>query len=345
MDIKEVQNKDEWEDFLLQCTEKTFLQSWNWGNFNLEMGSKIWRFGAYNNGKLVGVSLVIKVPAKRGTFLFIPHGPIAMEDLNATDKKEILELIIIHLSEIAKKENASFIRVSSLFYRTEENKTIFEDLGFRDAPMHASAYEATWKLDVLPAQEDLIRNMRKTTRYLVKKTSENPDILIEKSTNPEDIKIYQHLNKEVAKRQKFTPFSDKSIQKEFEAFIKDNQVVFLFGKYKGDVAAGAMIIFWSGMAFYHQAASLSKFAKYSIPYLMQWEAIKEAESRGCKVYDFWGFTDPEKFPKHPWAGPTLFKMGFGGYKTEYIETQDFIISKKYWINYIIEKLRRFKRGL
>ena len=43
-----------------------------------------------------------------------------------------------------------------------------------------------------------------------------------------------------------------------------------------------MIIFWSGMAFYHQAASLKKFAKFSIPYLLQWEAIKEAKKRGVK---------------------------------------------------------------
>ena len=78
---------------------------------------------------------------------------------------------------------------------------------------------------------------------------------------------------------------------------------------------------------------------------MQWEAIKEAKNRGCLTYDFWGFTDPEKFPKHPWAGPTLFKMGFGGYKKEYVATQDFVISKKYWINYIIETFRKKIRNL
>jgi lipid II:glycine glycyltransferase (peptidoglycan interpeptide bridge formation enzyme) len=111
------------------------------------------------------------------------------------------------------------------------------------------------------------------------------------------------------------------------------------------VIAGAIIVFWSGQAFYHQAASMGDFAKLSVPYLLQWEAVKEAKRRDCKVYDFWGFTDPEKLPKHPWAGPTLFKMGFGGYKKEYIKTQDFVISKKYWINYIIERFRRIKRGL
>jgi lipid II:glycine glycyltransferase (peptidoglycan interpeptide bridge formation enzyme) len=155
----------------------------------------------------------------------------------------------------------------------------------------------------------------------------------------------------VAKRQNFTPFSDKYIKNEFDIFSKDDQALWFFGKYlpagrqgKGEITAATLVIFWQGIGFYHQAASLSKFAKLSIPYLLQWEAIKEAKKRGCKLYDFWGYTDPQKFPKHPWAGPTLFKMGFGGYRREYVKTQDFPISSKYWLIYIFEILRKLKRG-
>jgi lipid II:glycine glycyltransferase (peptidoglycan interpeptide bridge formation enzyme) len=345
MELREIQNKEEWEDFLAQCAEKTFLQSWNWGEFNLANQGKIWRFGAYANEKLLAVALVIKVLAKRGTFLYIPHGPVFDGELGAKDKKEIFELILVQLAEIAVQEKASFIRVSPLLERNDENKNIFTDLGFINSPMPASAYEATWKLDLFFPEDELLKNMRKTTRYLIKKAGENQDILIEKSTNQKDIEIYQMLNKKVSQRQNFVPFSDNFIKNEFEIFSRNNQAIFIFGKYKGEIAAGAMIIFWSGIAFYHQAASFSKFAKYSIPYLLQWEAIREAEARGCKTYDFWGFTDPEKFQNHPWAGPTLFKMGFGGYKKEYVQTQDFIISRKYWINYIIEKVRKFRRRL
>jgi lipid II:glycine glycyltransferase (peptidoglycan interpeptide bridge formation enzyme) len=345
MEIKDIQNKDQWETFLQNCTEKTFLQSWNWGDFNEATGNKIWRFGIYNNEKLIATALVVKILARRGTFLFIPHGPVLMSGLKSKDKKEILELILLHLRNIAKEEKASFIRISPLFLANEENENIFTELNFRQAPMHASSYEATWKLDLLPPDEDLVHKMRKTTRYLIRKASENPDISTEKSESLESVASYQQLNKAVAKRQNFAPFSDKHIKNEFEIFAKDKQALFLFGKYKGEIAAGAMIIFWQGIGFYHQAASLGKFAKYSIPYLLQWEAIKEAEGRGCSVYDFWGFTDPKKFPYHPWAGPTLFKMGFGGYKKEYVKTQDFVLSNKYWINYIIEKIRKFKRGL
>lgn len=345
MQIKEVTNKQDWEGFFADREDKTFLQSWNWGDFNVKMGSKIWRLGAFDGQNMAGVALVIKVSAKRGTFLYIPHGPVFVESLSLADKKEILRLVLEYLHNIAKAENASFIRVCPLLERTQENQNIFEDLGFRQAPMHASAYEATWKMDILPDEVELLKNMRKTTRYLIKKAGENPDISIVKSTDQKDIPVYQKLNREVSKRQKFVPFSNKFIETEFDEFAKDGQVEILLGYYKGQIAAGAMVIFWQGIGFYHQAGSLAKFAKHSVPYLLQWQAIKEAKEHNCHTYDFWGFTDPQKYPKHPWAGPTLFKMGFGGYKKEFIETQDFVISNKYWANYIIEKIRKFIRGL
>jgi lipid II:glycine glycyltransferase (peptidoglycan interpeptide bridge formation enzyme) len=345
MDIKKIDNKEKWDNFCLQCKEKTFLQSWSWGDFNLEMGKKIWRLGVCNQGKLISVALAVKTIAKRGTFLFVPHGPVIIEDLSMNDKKEIFELLLAQLKKIAKEEKAAFIRVSPILLDSADNNSIFLNFGFRKSPMHASAYKATWKLDVYPPEDDLLKNMRKTTRYLIKKATENTDIVIEKSSNSKDIETFQKLSKEVSRRQKFISFSDNFVKKEFETFSKNNESIFLFGKYKGEIAAGALIIFWSGIAFYHQAASSTKFAKFSIPYLLQWEAIKEAKKRGCSVYDFWGFTDPEKFPEHPWAGPTLFKMGFGGYAREYVKTQDYIISQKYWFNYIIEVARKLRRGL
>ena len=61
MVIKEINNKEIWDGFLLEQVEKTFLQSWSWGEFNSQMGEKIWRFGAYNEDKLVGVVLVFKI--------------------------------------------------------------------------------------------------------------------------------------------------------------------------------------------------------------------------------------------------------------------------------------------
>ncbi|MFH1462450.1 MAG: peptidoglycan bridge formation glycyltransferase FemA/FemB family protein [bacterium] len=361
MEVKEITDKNILEGFLREQKEKTFLQSWNWGEFQEKMGNKIWRLGVYNeynNGYPISIILVVKITARRGTFLLVQHGPITkISNFQfPISKHEILKVLLEKLKKIGKEEGAVFIRVAPLLERTEDNKKLFQELGFRNAPMHASAYEASWKLDISLSEEELLANMRKTTRYLIRQASNNKDISIEKSENLDNIETYQKLNEEVAKRQRFTPFSYQYTKNEFEVFAKDNQALLFFGKYKPphqkfgsggkeEIAAAALIIFWSGIGFYHQAASKQKYAKLSLPYLLQWEAIKEAKKRGCSLYDFWGYVDPKENPKHPWSGPTLFKMGFGGKAFQYVKTQDLPLSKKYWLTYFFEKIRKAKRGL
>ncbi|MBU0646846.1 peptidoglycan bridge formation glycyltransferase FemA/FemB family protein [Patescibacteria group bacterium] len=341
VEIKNINNKSAWELFDNKDVSRTFLQSWEWGEFQKKMNNKIWRLGIFDNNNLLDIALVSKVVAKRGIFLLIQHGPAELKV--KSQKSKMLGCLLEKLKEIGKEERVSFIRISPLWEKTEENKAIFKNLGFKQAPMHANAYEATWKLDIVLPEDDLLKNMRKTTRYLIKQAIKNKDISIEKSEKLVDIEKYQKLNKLVSKKQYFTPFSQDYIKNEFEVFSKEGNALCFFGEYKGELVATALIIFWSGIAFYHQAASGFKYSKLSIPYLIAWEAIKEAKKRNCVLFDFWGFTDPKLEPKHPWAGPTLFKMGFGGKSFEYIKTQDFPLSKKYWINYLIESFRKIKR--
>lgn len=343
MEIKEIKDKNIWEDFLLKCEEKTFLSSWNWGELNKMMGDKIWYFGIYQNNELISVTLVVKTIARRGTFLLIPHGPNIKLKVKI-EKLKVLELLLRELKEITKKERVDFIRVSPIWGRNEENNGVFKKLGFKIAPIHVHP-EASWKLDIRKSEEELLTNMRKTTRYLIRQALKDQDLEVYQSNKIEDINIFNKLNQKVAKLQHFIPFSLDYLKNEFLAFNSDNQISLFFGKYKGEIIASAFILFWSKIGFYHHAALSPEYHKISIAYLLQWEAIKEAKRRGCDSYDFWGYVSPKENPRHPWAGPTLFKMGFGGQAFEYVKTQDFPISKKYWLTFIFEKLRKIKRGL
>lgn len=360
MELRIIEDKKIWEEFILLCDRKTFLQSWYWGKFHKSLGNKIWRFGIYENGELVSAALTVKISSKRGSFLLVPHGPvIGFEIYDApagspcgSRRFKILETLKNKLVDLAKQEKVAFIRISPIAKRTEENTALFKNLAFRQGPLHYHP-ESSWKLDISPNEDQLLANMRKTTRYLIKQAQNNKDIEIVKSVNAKDLEIFYKIHNEVVKVQKFVPFSLDYLTKEFNAFLEDNpsntsgqaNISLFLAKYKGEIVAGSFEIFWSGIGFYHHAALLPKYHKLPVSYLLQWEAIKEAKSRGCHMYDFWGYADPVKNPKHPYAGPTLFKMGFGGYKDEYVKTQDFVISQKYWINYIIEKARKIKRGL
>jgi len=342
MEIKEIANKEIWENFLLQCPEKTFLNSWNWGEFQKKMEEKIWRFGIYENRKLIGVALAIKIKAKRGTFLFVPHGPniINPKSQIPNPKFQILNTLLIKLKEIAKKEKASFIRIAPIWEKSEENIKIFKKFGFRKAPIHIHP-ELTWELNIDFSEEELLRGMRKTTRYLIKQAGKNPEIEIIKSA---DLEKFSNLLNKTAQRHHFIPFPLNYLKNQLSCFSPDNEIVIFLGKYKGEIISSAIIIYWQKIGFYHHGASLPQNNKIPVSYLLQWEAVKEAKNRGCRKYNFWGIA-PENKKKHPWKGLTLFKMGFGGYKKEYLKTQDLSLSWKYYLTYIFENLRKIKRGL
>lgn len=339
MIIKEIEEKSVWDNFILNCQEKTFCQSWNWGIFNSLMGDKIWRIGLFDNDEIIAVSQIIKIKAKRGVFLFVPHGPIILKG----EVKLIIEEVLKYLKELSKKEKASFIRFSPILEKNEENIKIFKDLGFRNAPIHMHP-ELTWELDITSNEEGVLKGMRKTTRYLVKQGEKNQEIEIIKGTDEEALKSFEEVYLETASRQSFTPFPFNYLKREVEAFKDDDQVVIFSGKYNNETVSSAIIIYYSDIAFYHQGASSLKYPKIPVSYLLQWEVIKEAKKRGCKLYNFWGVI-PETNKNHPWAGLSLFKKGFGGQEKEYVKTQDYIISPIYWLTYIFEELRKRKRHL
>lgn len=344
MQIKEINDKQIWESFLLECQEKTFLSSWNWGEFQKSIEDKIWRLGIYNNQELIGVCLVIKVKARRGTFLFLPHSPV-LKSLPHSKELSSLEMLLARLREIAKEEKASFIRVAPIFKRTEEYRKAFKDLGFRKAPIHMHP-EITWEIDISPSEQELLTGTRKTTRYLIKQAEKNPEIEIFKSNYIKDLERFSQLLKKTAQRHHFIPFSVDYLKNQFSCFDSDNQILIYLAKYKGEIISGAIMVYWQGIGFYHHGASLSKYNSNKVPasYLLQWEAMKEAKSRNCTKYNFWGIA-PEGKKNHPWSGLTLFKKGFGGYKKEYLETQDLPLSTSYYLTYLFERIRKIKRGL
>ena len=142
-------SKEIWDKRLSELQPHTFLQSWEWGEFQEKLGCKIWR--------LLDPILVIKIVARRGTYLLVPHMIVPFT-----------EEILGKLKTIAVHERCDFIRVCPLIENTEENRSKFKRFKFRNAPIHVHT-ELSWVLDIAPNEEDLLQNMRKTTRYSIRK--------------------------------------------------------------------------------------------------------------------------------------------------------------------------------
>ena len=61
-------------------------------------------------------------------------------------------------------------------------------------------------------------------------------------------------------------------------------------------------------------------------------------------YNFWGVEPKDASASHPFSGIGHFKRGFGGFQEDLLHCQDLPITKKYWVNWIVETIRKRKRG-
>ncbi len=336
--IKSIENKKEWEDFVLSKNEANFLQSWSWGEFHKTLEKTIERIGFYENEKLVGVMLSVIEPAKRGKYLTIPGGPI----IN-WENKDAVNAFATLIKQIAKENNCVFVRVRPQLKQDDFSKNLFKNLGFIKAPTHLHA-ELTSQLDITKNEEELITQMRKTTRYEVKKAIKE-NIKITVSTDEKDIKKFYDLQIETSKRQKFIPFSYKFLYEQFRVFAENGNALLYRAEFENKLLAQAFVIFYGKEAVYHYGASTQEGRKYPGAYLIQWEGILEAKKRGITRYNFWGVA-PENKSNHRFSGLSLFKRGFGGEDFEYLHAQDLVINRpKYLLNYIVESLRNRLRNL
>lgn len=335
--IEEIDDKETWERFLARKEIEFYplFQSWNWGEVQKKLGFEIFRLGIYASDSLVGICLVVFVRARRGCYLHLRHGPVFLK----FNDKRFFDLFD-YIKKLGKQKNASFIRASPLLKKTEACPSFFKKNGFRDSPIHNMDAEICWVLDIRKPEDQLLKDMRKTHRYLIRK-AQNMEIKTTRGRNVSEINVFLNLYRNLSKRKRFVPHS--GIREEFEIFGKDDQAMLFSAEYRGKIISSALVLFVGDMAIYRHGASSFRHRDIPASYLLQWEAILEAKKRGKKTYNFWGIA-PTDSKNHPWQGLTLFKTGFGGERKEYLHAQDLPLSLRYWKSFGIEYLTKLVKG-
>ena len=333
--VKTVENQTEWDEFVTAHPDANFLQSWDFYEFYFSRGFDIVRRGIYDeNNQLVGVYAGEVEPAKRGRHLAIAGGPI----FDWTNQ-EIKNLIFSDMKQQAKKLKCTFVRVRPQLQNTPENAKIFQQLGFRKAPMYLSV-EFAGVLNLENSEEEILKNMRQRLRRALRKAEKN-QIAIEKTSDPKAIHDFYQIELQTAKRHDFYAFSEDFLTKQFAAFAKNDEAVLYIAKLNGEILAENFMIFYGNEASYHYGVSSELGTKYSGAPLLHMEAMRDARKRGIKRYNFWGIVD-ENDTKHRFYGVSVFKRGFGVEELKYLEARDLVLDKiSYYTKTLpIETLRR-----
>lgn len=323
--------KEDWNKFIIE-NDGSFLQSFEWGEFQKSLSKKVWRFEIKEKEKILTQVQVIKETFTFGKSLFyIPFGPCFSQNLFSKGKKEVLNLILKQLKRMAKREKAIFLKIEpnlslpkmpeavNSFKRIQPQKTLLLNLKNK-------------------TEEELLNQFHQKTRYNIRLAEKKGiEVII---TNNLQLKTNNYLDGfyklilKTAKRDKFIPYSKNYYRK----LIEKTGAYLFSANYKEKIIAANIVIFFGNQAIYLHGASNYKYRKLMAPYLLQWSQIKEAKKRSCKIYDFWGI-DEEK-----WQGLTRFKKGFQGEELQYPQGKDFVFSKFWYKTYqALRKIKNFAK--
>ncbi len=322
-------SKDDLNEFLDKNNYLSFLQDFEYGEIEKNLGNEVLRLGFFEND-LLGVCQLIGYQGKLKKGLVCHHGPVIKD---GASKEKTLEALLSFLKENNYHRKYHFLRINPIWQESEIFD--FKKLGFRLAPTYAVS-ENFW-IKEIKSDEEMLKEMNESHRKLVLESLKKPYLEIEKTNDLNKIDIFLEIYKDLAERKNFVPYSDGFIKKEFEIFSKENKALLFLGKVEGKYYSGALIIFSHSIAFYHHSASYP--IKEPLNYKIQWEIIQEAKKKGCKFYNFWGIAKRET-KDHPWYGLTQFKKGFGGKLIKLHPTIDYPFSVKYYLNFVYEKIKR-----
>jgi lipid II:glycine glycyltransferase (peptidoglycan interpeptide bridge formation enzyme) len=369
--VTDATDQARWDGFLTAQRFRPFLQSWTMGEVYRAVHQEPIRLEAKDGDQTVGICFAHLVPARRGRHLSIPYGPIVA-------RPEAIQPLIDRLKEIGTEKGCSFLRLSPFIPKSDSLLSRVEGPipDSKPSPLHLLA-EHLWYLpltttdawltsanhptmvrpsspQVQPSPltpEDLQKNMRSTTRNLIRRAAKD-GVTIRPSADPlTDLSLFITLHEETRKRHGFTPYTNAFFRAQVAHFAPRGELTMYLAEYGGEVIAASIHMHMAGETSYHHGASTHRFSKIPASYLLQWTAIQDALKRGDHVYNFWGIapqsgTANGQLPtaKHPFAGVTLFKTGFGGNMLELTHCMDIPLSPKYHLTRAFEQVRKWRRG-
>lgn len=320
---------------ILSRKENNVFQADSWADFQAGLKRKSW---VVKGDNIQG--LVLKYPLYKDKYYFFsPRGPI----MNKNAKLKDLKLFLRKVEALAREEKAVFYRIEP--YQLDQSD-IYK-FGFRKIARHAPVSqqfspENTLVLDITKPEEKIMAQMKPKWRYNINLASRK-GVKIREGKTEKDVAIFYELTKEMEKRGGYTGHEADVYKKMFKA-LKNKDLINLFiAEFEGKPIAAILVTYYGQVATYLHGASGNEKRELMPTYALQWEAIREAKKRGCRLYDFWGVA-PLEAKNHPWEGISRFKRGFGGEELSFAGAYDLSFDKKlYKIFSTVNKFRKLFR--
>lgn len=313
---------------------KNFLQSWEMYQRYCNLGREAYFMGvrdAKNN--VVAAGLMLARPWKLGKKIFRVPGGWLM-DYSARNYAEILEFVTSRAREFCKGKHGIALEIAPNIIaesRDAHNQVVegenhlavkaeLEKLGYK----YLGEFEQvkwTFVKDLNgEAEEEIFRAFRTDHRQRIHRAQR--DGVRVRELEDGELGVLKDIAAEAGERHGFQdPEMEyyRSMKAAFGEKVKFMVAELPAEKIEGEAGkyvplAAAMFVIDKNEIIYLYSGSVRKLQKYGGAHLVQWEMMREALTKGCKKYNFYGVRPIEG------DGVYNFKLGFRGRVEELLGT-------------------------
>ena len=339
-----VGNKHEWNEFVEDHFPfvGAFMQTWEWGEFQKELGREIGRYTVVENEKQIAAFTIVHFALPAGMhYGYVQRGPVIRKDVADDTVITILETIKLW----AKKQFPRFV-----FLRLEPPLSTLPQglahLGFRVPPYYIQP-RYNMLVSLHANEEEIAASFHPSTRSNLRRAEKRGvSVLMKPAIGQDDYASYCLMMKDTIRRnsgQNAYPGDEyfRSLLRTIP-FIGDtnDQHSLLLGAFygyrDGKPASVHFVLFFGKTATYLYGASHTEHLKAKVDTYLHWLAMKEAKWRGYEYYDLGGIDDSR------WPSLTNFKRQFRGEETSYIGNIDIPFNRVSYGAYSL--LKRFKHA-
>ena len=288
----------EWQEYEAAHPELHLLQTGAWGELKRDFGWEPFRLIRGDAGAQI---LIRRLPLGIRVAYAPKVLPGALRD----------ETFFSEMESLCRARGAAFLKVEPDAW---EGESLALPRGSR--PASSIQPRRTILVSLAESEEEILARMKQKTRYNIRLAARKGV-----SVRPwADVDAFHEMMKITGARDGFGVHSQAYYRRAYELFQPSGAAELLAAEYAGAPVAALMVFVQGKRAWYVYGASSGEARNKMPTYLLQWEAMRWAKSRGAASYDLWGVPDEDEDALEAhfteargglW-GVYRFKRGFGG---------------------------------
>jgi lipid II:glycine glycyltransferase (peptidoglycan interpeptide bridge formation enzyme) len=295
----------EWQSFLKSHPNAHILQTAEWGELKSAFGWDVLRIISGGEGLQI---LFRRLPLG----FSIAYAPKPVSGMHLT---QISAQLWAEIDALCRKKRAIFLKLEPDAWDSEFTNPASERWALLPSP-HNIQPPRTVILSLVGSADDILGRMKQKCRYNIR-LAEKKGITVRAW---DDLDGFHQLIQVTGGRDGFGVHSLSYYRKAYELFHRAGMAELLLAEFESHPLAALMIFANGERSWYLYGASNDQERNRMPTYLLQWQAIKWAQERGCSTYDLWGVPDEAEAQLETqfetrqdglW-GVYRFKRGFGG---------------------------------